>query len=79
MNIMSSLFCVVMCLVDGGHNHCLEIFGFKDYDLVIVISALLVVCSLTKEISLFVGGAGFVVEGEMVFCPFSNPMSLSSV
>ncbi len=32
----------------GGHDHCLEVFGFENHDLVVILFALFMICSLTK-------------------------------
>ncbi len=35
-------------LLDCGHDHCPEVLRFEDYDLIIIVFALLMVCPLTK-------------------------------
>ncbi len=56
-----------MCFIDGGHNnHCTEMFRFKDYNLVIIILVLFMICSSTKEVCLLIGSFGFVMESKVI-------------
>ncbi len=59
---------MIVSFIEGGHNHCVEVFRIKDYNLIVIILALLVVCSSTEKVHLFVSGAGLMMEGEVVFC-----------
>ncbi len=51
-----------------GHDHCLEVLGFENYDFVIIIFALFMVCPSTKQVSFLVHCSWFVVKREVVFC-----------
>ncbi len=55
-------------LFNGGHDHCSEVLWRQDYDLVVVVLPLIVICSLREKVCLFVGGAGLMMEGKMVLC-----------
>ncbi len=57
-----------MGFLDHRHDHGLEMFGGEDYNLVIVFLSLIVIHPSAKEICLLVGGTGFMMESEMVFC-----------
>ena len=37
-----------MNFLNCGHDHCLEVFGFEDYNLIIVLLALFMICSSTE-------------------------------
>ncbi len=56
-----------MGLGESGHDHGPEVLGVENDDLVVVVLSLIMVCSATEEVGLFVGSAGFVVKGEMIF------------
>ncbi len=51
----------------GGHDHHPEVLGFKNYDFIVIIFALFVVCPLTKKVSFLVRCSWFVVKREVVF------------
>ncbi len=51
-----------------GHDHCLEVLGFENYDFIIIISALFMVCPSTKQVSFLVHRSWFVVKREVVLC-----------
>ncbi len=51
---------------DGGHNHCLEVFRFENHNLVVVLFALLMICSSTKQVSFLVCRSWFVVKREVI-------------
>ncbi len=68
VNISGSSFYALMGFFHGGHDHCSEMLQGQDYYLVVVVLPLIVVCSSRKKVCLLVGSAGFMMEGEMVFC-----------
>ncbi len=63
----------------GGHNHCPEVLGFENYDFIVIVFALFMVCSSTKQVSFLVRHPWFVVKREVVFCQFSYSMCLLAV
>ncbi len=50
-----------------GHDHCPEMLGFENYDLIVIIFALLMVCPLTKQVGFLVHRTWFMVKREVVF------------
>ncbi len=62
-----------------GYDHGLEVFGFENYDFIVIIFALFMVCPLTKQVSFLVRHSWFVVKREVVFCQFCYPTCLSVV
>ncbi len=62
-----------------GHDHCLKVLRFENYDFIVIIFALFMLCSLTKQVSFLVRRSWFVVKREVVLCQFSYPTCLSSV
>ncbi len=68
VNISGGGFYVLMGLLHGRHDHCLEMFRGQDYYLVIIVLPLIVICLSREKVCLLVGGASFMVESEMVFC-----------
>ncbi len=56
-------FHVLVGLLDGGHDHRSEVFWGQDNYLVVIILSLIVICSSREEVCLFVGSAGFMMEG----------------
>ncbi len=77
--IASNPFDSFVSFLDRGHNYGTEVLRLEDYDFIIVLFALLVVCALTKQVGLLVGGSGFVVEREVILGEFCDPPSLPSV
>ncbi len=67
VNISGGGLYVLMGLLHGRHDHCFEVFQRQDYYLVVVILSLVVISLSRKKVCLFVGGAGFMMEGEMIF------------
>ncbi len=51
-----------------GHDHCPEVLRFENYDFIIIVFALFMVCSSTKQVSLFIHHPWFVVKREVVLC-----------
>ncbi len=66
-------------LLYGGHDHCSEVLGLENYDFIVIVFALLMVCSSTKQVSFLVHRSWFVVKREVVLCQFGYPTCLSSV
>ncbi len=62
-----------------GHDRCPEVLRFENYDFIIIILALFMVCSSTKQVGFLVHCSWFVVKREVVFGQFSYPTGLSSV
>ncbi len=58
---------MMMSFLKHQYDHGFKMFGGKDYDLVVVVLSLVVVCLSAKEVCLLVCGAGFVMKGEVVF------------
>ncbi len=50
------------------HDHCLEVFGFEDCNLIIVLLSLLVIRSSAKQVGFLVHRLWFVVKREVVLC-----------
>ncbi len=50
------------------HDHCPEVFRFEDYNLIVVLLSLLVIRSLTKQVSFLVRRSWLVVKREVVLC-----------
>ncbi len=50
------------------HDHCSEVFRFEDYNLIVVLLSLFVICSSTKQVSFLVHHSWFVVKREVVLC-----------
>ncbi len=79
MIILYGTFDLLLCFLDHGHDHCLEMLGFKDYDFIVVVLPLFMISLLTKEVCLLVGSTHFVMENEVVFCQFGDLMHLLSI
>ncbi len=50
------------------HDHCLEVFGFEDCNLIVVLLSLLVIRSSAKQVSFLVRRSWFVVKREVILC-----------
>ncbi|SJK99890.1 uncharacterized protein ARMOST_03201 [Armillaria ostoyae] len=59
-SLSGCVFDLSMDFSSGGHDESLEVFGLQDDYIVAVILALVMVISLTEEISLLVGCSGLV-------------------
>ncbi len=60
--VKRSMFDLGLYLFYHGHDHGPEMFGFEDYDFIIIIFALFMVCSLTKQVSFLVCHTWFCGE-----------------
>ncbi len=58
---------ILVGLVDGGHDHRPEVLWGQDDYLIVIVLPLIMICSSREEVCLFIGGAGFMMEGKMVF------------
>ncbi len=50
-----------------GHDHCPEVLRFENYDFIVIILALFMVCPSTKQVGFLVHCSWFVVKREVVF------------
>ncbi len=50
------------------HDHCPEVFGFEDCNLIVVLLSLFMICSSTKQVGFLVRRSWFVVEREVILC-----------
>ncbi len=66
--VKHNMFDLGLYLFYCGHDHCLEVLGFENYDFIVIVFALFVVCPLTKQVGFFVCRPWFVVKREVVFC-----------
>ncbi len=66
--VKCSMLDLGLYLLYCGHDHCPEVLGFENYDFIIIIFALFVVCPLTKQVGFLVRRSWFVVKREVVFC-----------
>ncbi len=48
MMVMRSAFDLVLYFFYCRHDHCPEVFGFENHNLVVIVFALLMVCLVTK-------------------------------
>ncbi len=55
-----------MYFFDGGHDHCPEVFRFEDHDFIVILLALFMICSLTKQVGFLICHSWFVVKREVI-------------
>ncbi len=65
--VKCDVFDLSLYLFYCGHDHSLEMFRFENYNLVVVVFALFMVCSSAKQVSFLVCHTWFVVKREVVF------------
>ncbi|SJL04346.1 uncharacterized protein ARMOST_07712 [Armillaria ostoyae] len=58
---------LLMSLGGGGHNECPEVLQGEDCDVSVVVFSLVMIASSAEEVCFDVGGAGLMLENEMVF------------
>ncbi len=68
VNISGGGFHALMGFFNSGHDHHFEVLRRQDYHLVVVILSLIMVCLSREKVCFLVGGASFMVKGEVVFC-----------
>ncbi len=52
--VKHSTFDLALCLFDCGHDHCPEVLGFENYNFIVILFALFVVCTSAEQVGFLV-------------------------